>query len=122
MSVISPQQSSADYLLQQWAIWSKSGGGIPKGLHAVSAHWQREIPTDYPEEPDHEQCGCDDEEMSIVDTVVAGLQRVNVKAYVVILDVYRNGRDYHKSAVDEAMRVFEKAYSERPVQKRRLYA
>lgn len=114
--------SEADYLLRQWAIWSLNDGIIPKKLFELSPNWHREIPSDYPEEPHTSHCDEDDETMGVVDRVVAELGRTKPKAYVVILDVYRNQRSYHKTVEEEALADFCRLYAARPSQKVRLYA
>lgn len=102
--------AEADYLLQQWAVWSLSGGVIPRQLDAVSASWQRDIPSDYPEEPDTHTCHCDDDTMSRVDSAIAALGRTHPRYFVIIVDVYRNGRNYRPDAEDEAISAFMRAY------------
>lgn len=100
----------AHILLTQWAAWSRTEGVIPKELSCVSALWQKYVVTEYPEEPEHEEVTWDDVTMGVVDSVVAGMGRTNVRYYVVILDVYRNGREYDRAIEDAAIQHFANLY------------
>lgn len=98
----------ADVLLREWAAWSKDGGIIPKKLGCAVARWQFEVPSDYPEES--ERPHYDDDEMSRVDRVVAEIGRTNVRHYVVLLDIYRNFKEYDRSIEDAAIQYFANLY------------
>lgn len=97
----------AHILLTEWAIWSAEAI-IPKQLHDTSAKWQKEVPSDYPEESHARPCAFDDETMGNVDRALTSLR--NTKPYVVILDTYRNRKRYHPEVVEEAINAFTLAY------------
>ncbi len=99
----------AHILLTSWAEWSRTGGVIPKKMWESRAKWQFEVATDYPEEPDGNHF--DDDEMGRVDAVIAGIGRTHVRHYVVILDVYRNGRGYAPDVEDRAIAHFAGCWS-----------
>lgn len=100
----------AHILLNRWGEWSRTGGIIPKKLEYALARWQSEVPSDYPEEPEHVG-SFDDDEMSLVDRVVAEIGRTHVRYYVVLLDMFRNSREYGRDVEEEAVQHFANLYN-----------
>lgn len=109
-----------DLLLRQWGQWSITGGVIPKKMWESKSKWQMDVASEYPEEHD-DNSDIDDDLMSDVDRAVCMLRDGYVKAYVVILDTYRNKRRYELCVVDDAVAAFGLKYESLaiPVRRRR---
>lgn len=104
----------AHVLLSQWGAWSNTGGIIPRRMQALSARWQSEIPTEWPEEPECDYLvTTDDDTLGLVDSVVASLRQREVRHYVVLVDVYRNRHTYARQVEDDALRCFVGAWNAR---------